>query len=177
MKKITLILVFLFTVGGIFAQQQVNFVNSSGHDIYISYIVTTDNRDMTGDNHPQLMSAGRGVIVSAGTIYTALENSSISPFKFPYNSFAGINYWYVSGQAAPITSLQAYTIHGEDQKFYFAKVAVSDSSLPIADGGNIGQNFGASQSYIGGTYVSFYFSEIRPDPAEPSRVIYNILAL
>ncbi len=175
MKTITITLIFLLYVVGMFAQQQVNFVNSSGYDIFISYIVTTTNTDISGDGSPQLMSADGGIVVPSGMSYSAFETPQNNTFSFPYNDFNGIDQWYVSGSISPILSNQAYEDYGEHQKFYFAKVTVVGGNF--ADGDNIGQNFGDSQSYIYGSNVSFYFSELRPNPADPSWVIYNILAL
>lgn len=177
MKNITLLFIFFVFSGGLFAQQQVNFVNNSAYDIYISYIVTTDNNDTTGNQQPQLMSSGGGIVAAAGDAYSAVDEVFSTPFKFPYNDFDGIDQWLVP-ESGSITSNEAYNSgYSEDHKFYFAKVSVDNDSLPVADGGNIGQNFGDAQSFIPGTYVSFFFSAIYPDPSDSNWVIYNILAL
>lgn len=127
MKKITL-LVILFCCGNLFAQQKVNFINGSSYDIFVSYVVTKD----LNDEHPQLMSMNNGFIVPAGTTYSASDSSPSSPYRFPYNDFAGITQWLLSGVGA-ISSSDAYNRFGDTQKFYFAKIANNDNSLPIAD--------------------------------------------
>lgn len=166
MKKITL-LVILFCCGNLFAQQKVNFINGSSYDIFVSYVVTKD----LNDEHPQLMSMNNGFIVPAGTTYSASDSSPSSPYRFPYNDFAGITQWLLSGVGA-ISSSDAYNDFGDTQKFYFAKIVNNDNSLPIADGGSIGP----AQPFILGTYVSFQYSEIALDPHDPTAVIYNIIA-
>lgn len=165
MKKITL-LVILFCCGNLFAQQKVNFINGSSYDIFVSYVVTKD----PNDENSQLMSMDNGFVVPAGTTYSASDASPTSPFRFPYNDFAGITQWLLSGVGA-ISSSFAYSNYG-DYKFYFAKIANNDNSLPITDGGSIGP----AQPFILGTYVSFQYSEIALDPQDPTAVIYNIIA-
>jgi hypothetical protein len=175
MKKAILFFSILIS-STLFAQKEVHFYNMSAYDIYISYIFTTTNMDTDGSGSPKLSSVNP-VIVTSGTTYSAIDASTSAPFRFPYNDFSGISSWMTSG-GGTISSTIAYTVFGSGQKFYFAKVAVDDASLPIADGGNIGQDFGDSQSYIPGTYVDFYFVENYPDPVNnPNWIIYSILAI
>lgn len=166
MKNITLIII-LICCGNIFAQQKVNIINGSSYDIFVSYVVTKD----LNDEYPQLMSMDNGIIVPAGTTYSASDAGTSSPFKFPYNAFTGITQWLLS-RVGPISSSVAYNFYGTTQKFYFAKISTHDNSLPIADGGDIGP----AQPLLLGTYVNFQYSEIALDPLDPSAVIYNILA-
>ena len=171
MKKIILIFA-LTSFQFLLAQQKVSFVNTSRVDVEVSYIITTKLSDMNGTSSEQLDSdtgSNSTITVAGGTTYVALESNSVSPFKFPFDDFVGINSWRYNGTI--LSSAVAYSNHGIDQKFYFAKVSTINNP---PDGGNIGQNFGASTSYINGTNVDFYFFVNYPDPNDLSRIEYTI---
>jgi hypothetical protein len=174
MKNIILALA-LTSFQFLFAQQEVHFINQSGYDVYISYIVTTDNSDRDGTGSPQFMSLNEmGITVEDGTTYSAIDESTVSPFRFPFNDFEGIDEWT---DGSVFSSDDAYDNYGISQKFFFAKVVALNTPSLIDDGGSIGQNFGGSSSYINGIYVDFYFSTTYPDPNDPTWVIYSILML
>lgn len=141
----------------------------------MSYIVTTSISDTDGTGSPQLMST-TGFTIPSGTTYSAIGSATPIPLRFPFDSFSGdINNWTVPGDGT-ISSNTAWEIYGSEQKFYYAKISVQDASLPVSDGGSIGQNFGYAQSYINGTYVDFIFTVNYPDPINnPSWIIYTIL--
>lgn len=172
MKKSSLLCLLMLVSSSLFAQQQIHFVNTTSYDIAVSYIATTSISDTDGTGSPQLMSS-TGFTIPSGTTYSATH-----PQLFPYNSFPGaISNWTVAGNGE-IPSFEALSEFGGIQKFYFAKISVQDASLPVSDGGSIGQNFGFSQSYINGVYVDFYFTVNYPDPTNnPNWVLYTILAI
>lgn len=180
MKGIVFLFIFSLYMFNVYGQQQVNFVNNSDYDIFISYIVTTEKDDVTGDQENiQVFSyTPSGIVIPAGGSYTAEDLvSSPGDYKFPFNGFnepnQEIDYWFYQGVL--ISSDDLFDQQGGNQKFYYAKIVVLDPL--IADGGNIGQNFGGAQSYISGTYVNYFFSEFQPNPLDPTYVIYNILIL
>lgn len=181
MKKILFFLAFAVSNVLSAQQQEVHFMNLSSYDIFISYIITTTNADTNGSGSPKLTSVTPlGITVTSGTTYSAVDSTPATPpasLRFPYQDFTGISQWSDTAFGT-ISSSLAYLLRGTGQKFYFAKISVADPSLPVSDGGNIGQNFGASQSYIPGAYVDFYFSANYPDPiGNPTWVIYTVLAI
>lgn len=173
--KNVLLLLALTSFQFLLAQQKVIFNNTSSYDVDVSYIITTLLSDMDGTSSEQLdsdVSGNAALTVLSGTTFQAEESNPINPNRFPFNEFQGINSWRYGSSI--ISSTVAYMNHGPRQKFYFAKVATKNGPSPVVDGGNIGQNFGASSNYINGTNVDFYFFVNYPDPNDLTRIEYTI---
>lgn len=165
MKKILLLFAVIFC-SAVFGQKRMYVYNFSSYDIYMSYFYTCPNfyNGNGGFPSPSIMTE-QSLTFQAGQTYFYENNTN----RFPYSSFTGMTWDPQPGGSGMSGSLVEF-LYGPGQKFYFMKVVVDD--VNIGDGGNLGQPYGDSESYISGNVVDYYFVENQISPTE---VEYTIM--
>lgn len=169
MKKYLLLFMSIVLSSAIYAQKRVYVYNFSSYDVDMSYLYTISNLDY--DLGPIHVNTEQPLIFEAGQSY--FYTSSSSSNVFPYTGFSGITWtWhmnggYSTGQSGFLTE----SLHGTGQKFYFMKVHGITNGY---DGGNLGQPYGISNSFISGDNIDFYFVE---NHISSSEIEYTIMML
>jgi len=146
--------------------------NFSSYDMYMSYFYTIPNLDT--DFGATNINTEEPLIFEAGQSYsytTTLTGPNSN--GFPFSGFSGMTWtWNINGAISTgHTGTQTEFLNGTGQKFYFMKVSGISSGY---DGGNLGQPYGVSQSFISGDNVDFYFVE---NHISASEIEYTIMML